>query len=479
MEPTIIGIFVTLGGLAVSARSLTAVLSFVLFCSLLGGASIADMGGSSIPPADFALLFLGSRLVISRAFRFSYIATAFWQNVFFTSYCLYSAITAMLLPRIFANHIDIVPMRSLALSIYSVVPLHMSMQNATTAFYILGTLFAAMAASIIVWVERSQAMVIRVIVTVTWLHIFFGVLGALLAAGGHSDWLDFVRNGNYAQLSQSTDGVQRIAGLFPEASAYVAFGFFFFAFNAELWLRNVRSDSSGVAALAMLAILLCSTSSTAYVSIAVYALALLLRFMVTPMHLPVRKMFWLLGLAFVGLFAALVIAVAFHSFGNEILKIVDHATIHKANTLSGRQRLIWAEQGFRAFRVTYGLGIGVGSFRSSSLLSAVLGSTGIIGITLLFGAFLGVLRIFRTHSHDLRGSPTDRVANAAAWGAVMGIIPAFITAPGADPGIIFGIFCGIAVGCRLQQSPIFAARIRFAHRQAIGPSTAVAGGAAR
>lgn len=489
MQPTIIGAIVTLAGLIVSTRSLTSVLSFVLLCSLLGGASVASIGshggtgassgGSSIPPADFALLFLGLRMLISRVGRFPQLIMACRQNLFFVVYCLYSAVTAILLPKLFAHRIDVVPMRSLGSNLsvlYAVVPLHTSLQNVTTALYLLGTLFAALATAVIIRLERTQAAIVRVIVAVTWLHISFGILGAILGAGGHADWLDFLRNGSYAQLDQSTEGVQRIAGIFPEASAYAAYGFFFFAFNAELWLRNIRSTITGMSAICMLLMLLCTTSSTAYVSIAAYALALLLRVALTPMHLSPAKMISLMAMVFAALVAVLGIAAIFYSFGNEMLRILNHATFAKAQTLSGRQRLFWAEQGFHAFTASYGLGIGVGSFRSSSLLSAVLGSTGVIGAALLLAAFLGILRIFRPSSHDLRGMEIDRVSNAAAWAAVMGMIPAFITAPGADPGIIFGIFAGIAVAGRLPRP----SKLRLARLQlTAGPGGAVAQGGLR
>ncbi len=51
----------------------------------------------------------------------------------------------------------------------------------------------------------------------------------------------------------------------------------------------------------------------------------------------------------------------------------------KAESVSGRQRAFWAGQSVSAFLQSFGLGVGPGSFRSSSLLTAVLGATGVIG----------------------------------------------------------------------------------------------------
>ena len=91
MEPTIIGGVVAVIGLVMLTRSLTAMVMFVLVCSLFGGASVLNLtslGNSSVPPTDFALLFLALRLVPSRACTFNNAATAVRQNVFLVAFCL-------------------------------------------------------------------------------------------------------------------------------------------------------------------------------------------------------------------------------------------------------------------------------------------------------------------------------------------------------------------------------------------------------
>ncbi|MEJ0022943.1 MAG: hypothetical protein WDN76_05520 [Alphaproteobacteria bacterium] len=97
-----------------------------------------------------------------------------------------------------------------------------------------------------------------------------------------ADFLDVFRNGLYAQLDQSTAGLRRVAGIFPEASVYAAYGFMLLVFNVELWLRGILPRWSGTGAVAMATILLISTSSSAYIGLASYAIVLLTRLGLVP-----------------------------------------------------------------------------------------------------------------------------------------------------------------------------------------------------
>jgi hypothetical protein len=105
-----------------------------------------------------------------------------------------------------------------------------------------------------------------------------------------------------------------------------------------------------------------------------------------------------------------------------------------------------------AFWRTNGIGIGPGSFRSSGLIAATAGSAGFIGL-LLFGLYLfSILQPFRAISHrcDLAGGL--KVRSAMAWTAILSLIPAMASAPSPDPGLVFGIFAGIAMACRQSTS---------------------------
>ena len=125
-----------------------------------------------------------------------------------------------------------------------------------------------------------------------------------------------------------------------------------------------------------------------------------------------------------------------------------------------RQRLYWAASAIKAVKVTWGLGIGAGSFRSSSLLLAILGSNGVIGLVAFLGHFFNILKPLRRDTYALPGDPDRAIAVAAAWTACAGLIPQLISYPTPDPSYLFGVMGGLALGWRYlrQTRPAPAAR---------------------
>src|SRR5690349_2185800 len=131
MLPTVFGILVALGGFALLWRPPLATLVLVLLCTLLGGASAIDLpalGGASIPPAEFALLFLFLRVAIAHTTGFASISACLKQNVFLVVFCLYGAATALILPRLFAHTMSVVTLRVTTKHLYSTSPLAFSSQ---------------------------------------------------------------------------------------------------------------------------------------------------------------------------------------------------------------------------------------------------------------------------------------------------------------------------------------------------------------
>ncbi len=115
-------------------------------------------------------------------------------------------------------------------------------------------------------------------------------------------------------------------------------------------------------------------------------------------------------------------------------------------------------QGVDAFFASKGLGIGVGSFRSSSLITAVLGSTGIIGSATLILFLLHVFKPGRMSTYVSRRNPVEDVGAAAGWTVIMSLVPLGVSWPTADPGYVFGIFCGIALALRAAPARVRSSR---------------------
>jgi hypothetical protein len=429
-------------------RSVTAMLGLVIFCTLFGGAAAIQLpavGKTSIQPGHFALLLLGARLLFSHLWRAEKLLAGIGQNIYLTAFSLYGTISAFILPKIFDSALAVVSMRPSSTDLYATTPLHFSPQNITNAVYLLGTGIAAILANIVARGETKHDLIVRTSVWLVWSHVMFGLLDVVLSSAGHADLFDFFRNGNYAQLEQTIGEYKRIAGTFPETSAYSAYGFAWLIFMTELWLRNVHPRSTGPAAMAIALVLSITTSASAYVGLGGYGALLFLRICFTPTNIGAWRVLMLV--LFVLFCAVVLMSVA--ALEPKVWKFMTHIlermTVNKLSSSSGVQRTLWAKQGLEAFRISYGLGIGVGSFRSSSLILAILGSTGVIGVFTFLAHCVATLKPFDWRTHDLNQPERNAIGYAAGWAACLSLLPSLVTAPSADPGLLFGIFSGIAL----------------------------------
>jgi hypothetical protein len=139
------------------------------------------------------------------------------------------------------------------------------------------------------------------------------------------------------------------------------------------------------------------------------------------------------------------IAVLSPLFLNSFVTMLLDMTVNKGQSMSGIQRGFWVRKGWEAFTFSHGLGVGVGSFRSSSLLSAIAGSMGVVGALSFFAFAYRVLPIHKPATFRLDGDKTQAVGAAAGWSAIMGLAPAFVSAANPDPGIMFAFMAGLAI----------------------------------
>jgi hypothetical protein len=451
MELTWIGVVVGVVGIVLLRRSATALLCFLLVCSLFGGAAavkLPALGGASIPPAQFALIFVIGRLALSSFQGPIGIAWSLKRNIFLALFAVYGVMGAYIFPRLFAGQIELAPM-SVAdyLGPFQGEPLHPSPQNITQAVYLIGTLVMAVCATIAARREQKAGAIVKAVLWISWIHIGFGILDLVLYEAGAADLLDLFRNAGYEQLRADVGGFHRIAGVFPEASAYATYAFALFAFTSELWLRNVRPAVTGATSTAMLLIILASTSSTGIIAVGVYAPLLAARILfVRPPELALSKGIGFGAVALGSLGGALFVMLVRPDFAASINDVFQDLVFNKATSFSGAQRRFWAQQGLDAFLFSSGLGVGPGSFRSSSIGPALLGSVGV------FGTVCFLLHCWRLWNpvgarwREAAGGERAALASAAGWSAVAGLLGALISAPNPDPGLFFALVGGVALG---------------------------------
>ena len=453
MIPTYIGLVQLLFGtlLLVGGTSRHCVW-FLLASALFGGSAaiqLPALGGSSIPPVQFALVFVVARLMMPGSGNAPLIVAALRENVFLCIFVAYGVFMAFIGPRLFHGMIDVTPLRNeVSRMIYYTEPLRPSSQNITTSVYLIGVALLALAMTVLCRQRGGAEALVKGAVVMAWLHALTGMIE--VAARGTPINLVFesLRNGSYEQLSQTVSGVARMNGLFPEPSAYAAFGFGLFVFMAECWYRSVLPRRTGAAAIVLMLALIGSTASTGYLALAAYAVFFLLRLAVFWRLASHRRVNEAAIAAIVGVIAIAAMLVALPAYVDTAGRVIDQMVFSKAETVSGKQRWFWMAQGIDAMLASGGLGIGPGSFRSSSLLTAVLGSTGVVGI-LSIGAY--AFWIFRPANKSTWGNSSDLQASlsgACGTAAVLSLIPAMFTASSPVPDFMFGLLAGASLALR-------------------------------
>ncbi len=424
----------------------------VLWLSLLGGSAaffLTGLGNSSVQPAILALALLVLRCLFPSTGGFRPVDRALADNAFLILFTLYGIAGALILPHLFAGSIDVTPLRPNPDGyIYAKEPLRFTSQNITAPGYLAATLCAALCSYLALSANGSEGPMARAAGGIALVHGALGISGVILAGTPFSAVFAFFRNGFYAQLNQSVEGFVRMNGIWPEPAVYASYGFAWLVFATELWLRGVESRWTGLGAALLALALLLSTSTTAYIGLGTYGVLLALRLALIPGRSRSGRGLILLGVGLVALAIALGLLAMLPDLAARLGEIFARFTLDKADSASAAQRGFWARQGWDAFLASGGLGIGPGSFRSSSILTAILGSCGVIGAAAFLLHWLRVFQPLRASTYALDTDPRTATGAAAGWAATVMLIPAAFSAASPDPGIVWGFFSGMALALR-------------------------------
>lgn len=466
MQLTLIGAIELIIALALFILgSVRALFVLVICATLLGGSAainLTALGGSSVSPAHFALGFLLLRCLAPGGVGTADLGSALRGNVWLIVFVAYSVLAALLLPRIFAGEIDVTPLRGQIRARYgtqlgrilAAEPLRFTTQNLTTAVYMVGTMVMALATHAVMRHRPDGGRIlVRTGAVIGIIHALSGFAGVILRGTPAEAAFHFFRNNNYAQLDHEWGGFARMNGLWPEASSFASFAVVWFVFAFECWLRRVEPRWTGAAAFLLVVALVTSTSSTAYVGLVLFGSLMALRTLTTPRLLPLDRLAWLslAGIA-AGILASALLVLE-PALAAAMRRLLEHMTLDKAESFSGRQRLFWAGQGITAFITSHGLGIGPGSFRSSSLATAILGSTGIVGACAFVLHAVRAVAPLAASTWSRSGDRDRDVAAAAAWSVVVAIGVASVSSPSCDPGLAFAVLSGSAIALRTGGKP--------------------------
>lgn len=435
----VIGLFCLLFGTP------SVVIAFVVLCNL-GSAAALLLGGANVQPAHLFLMFLVVSTLFWRRLATEILGTLRIPEPGFWLLCLvlYGVASGYVMPRLFADQTFIVPLGASEHLITSdgVVPLGPVSSNFTQSVYLIGDLVCFIVIVAVGSTPKGVETLAKALIAYATANIVFGFLDLLTAATGTQEVLKIIRNAQYTfHDEESVGNMRRIIGAWPEASAFAGTTLGPCAFTGMLWLSGRKPMVTGPLALISLLFVVLSTSSTGLVGSAVvvtllYAMALLR--CSTRWQDRYSAATVIAGPLIFGVLALLVISVG--GIAETVYDYVDTLILSKSVSDSGVQRAAWNAYAWRNFLDSSGLGVGLGTNRTSSFAFAVLSNVGIPG-AVFYGLFMG--SVFGVG----RGSPRDAVSDvrtAARVACLCLLLGSFIAGPTVDQGLLFYVFAGCA-----------------------------------
>lgn len=412
-----------------------------LFASLPFGstafATLTSLGGSS--PLIYTLFAAGFILTVAlRKQVLRELGTIFtlhvspWIVVLLTAYVIASA---MIFPRLFAGQTTaFVPVEG----IVTELPLAPVSGNITqTAYFTLGAL-TFLATSIFLLRKENLEILRRGFMVFIIVHVCLGIFDLAGKVAGVGDILLPIRTATYALHTETEQaGFWRIAGGYSEASAFGGTSLICLAFIYSYW-RATRSQFALVLSLILLLLVLLSTSSTAYVGLAALSLVPVAS-LITAFYQN-RLTSEDLLLAAVGAFVLAAILALFlydEKLFSPVMELFQTTVLDKPLSQSAQERAYWNYKSVEAFIDTSGVGIGMGSSRSSSWIISVLSQLGLIGGLAILSLTVLILRGLHGLEPTADTSQIFAFASGVRAAIVAKLLADSIAGSGADPGLLF------------------------------------------
>jgi hypothetical protein len=374
-----------------------------------------DAGGINLLPQSLCAVFFVAKVLLQRGnlAKGLEIAVDLGRLGLFSAFVAYALLTAIVLPSLFAGQIEVTAVSSTQQSLLSP-----SSGNITQSCYVVLSFGTALCFALIARCEQFLRNFLGSLLAAAIALVASGVVDLTCYHTGLSGLLDPFRTSSYTLLTDNDfEGTKRVVGFTPEASAYGSMCVNLLAALAFLrpLFRTTLRRFVGPALLALITMTALSTSATAYIGLTVfvfvYALELLIRLRSCApiVHRGVNRE---IGLLVAVLFALLAIVAVWPHLFDAPFEIVEKVVFQKTYSESYIGRSTWTRVGWRAFFDTGGLGVGLGSLRTSNWFVGILGSTGILGGLLMFG-FIIRLFTYRTDGTDLRAAVLARALRFA------------------------------------------------------------------
>jgi hypothetical protein len=315
--------------------------------------------------------------------------------------------------------------------------------NITQTAYLIGNFFLFVAARSFLLTSVRMKWFGQAVLGLAALNIAAAVLNLAEFWLGLPSVLAYVRTANYVMFDAYEEaGLVRIQGTFGETSAFSAFTLPLFAFTTQCWINGFHARKSGTMALVSLALLLSSTSGTAYTGLALYLLclsiALARRWLAGDLPRPTA----LAAIAAVALATGCAVVAFAPGVIDRIANFFQLTVVNKLQSDSGLERSSWNRQAWQNFLDTSGIGVGLGSARASSFVLVLLSNLGVLGVLTFTGFAYELMRA--------KPSPAVQIGIASRHAALASFIAACVAGTVFDLGILFYLYAAAASATAYQ-----------------------------
>ena len=357
----------------------------LIVSSLFGAAAAFNGPGiGTIQPSQVLLATFTVLVLINPAHRrrmltaIQFPAPGFWLLVA----CAYGVLCAIFVPRILATAFVV---NAIGSSVYGFapgpIPFSPTSGNISQSIYFIGDTVCFLACSVLAATPRGFRAMATGLAAYCIGDVALALVDLATYYSGSQDLLAFIRNANYAiYIDTDETSSKRIIGSFTEASAFASATLGVFGFCARSWIEGVRPRLSLALALSAAALLALSTSSTAYVGLAV-CLPLFYAGCIGRVlggRAGSRDVAVLVILPLV--LGCCLTAIMLHPPTRQALAdFLDATILNKSASQSGIERGALNRSAMQNIVDTMGFGTGLGGVRTSSFVLAVLANLGVPG----------------------------------------------------------------------------------------------------
>ena len=350
-------------------------------------------------------------------------------------------VAAMVMPRLFSGQVVILPMRENA----ATALLDPIQANFTQSGYVTLSVVTAFAVMLMSDKPNFVGALLTSILAGGTVCIATGLIDLAAASTGMGSLLAPFRNASYAYLTHTEIvGVRRVVGFTPEASAYGPICVSFAAAIAllrTLYAEGRQRTLATMVAVGLVVMALLSTSSSAYGGLAILGLVYAtnwIRRAVFSSSLGQSGLAWELLVGLGLMVVLLFVLIARADLLDPLLNLIEELIFNKPLSSSFYERSEWNGIAWDTVASTWGLGVGLGSTRTSNWFAAIVSSAGLLG-ALFMGTFL--VQTFFRHS-----SSRTPLSVELLWALKLSLLPALAMAGVDSPGADFGIWMGVLFG---------------------------------